>query len=97
MSEFERQIGQAADFVAHQVDGAIETVGNAVDSVGEALAGETGKKVIGGAVVGVLAATVLPVSLGAGALLGAGYAAFRQIGRKPEAHDAGHGDERSGG
>lgn len=92
MSEIERQIGQAADYVAGKIDGAIDTVGGAVESVGDALAGETGKKVVGGAVVGLLAATVLPVSLAGGALLGAGYAAFRQFGRSRGEHEqAGHG------
>lgn len=82
MSEFEKQVGVAADFVTGKIDGA-------VDSVGEFLTGESGKKVVGGAAVGALAAVVLPVSLVGGALLGAGYAVFRQIGKgdqsdKPE-------------
>jgi hypothetical protein len=74
MSEFERQIGDAVDGVARTVD-------RAVDGMGELLTGESGKKLAGGAAVGALAAVVLPVGLVGGALLGAGYAAFRQIGR----------------
>jgi len=74
MSEIERQIGEAADYVAHKVD-------RVVDGVGDMLSGDSGRKVVGGAAVGALAAVVLPVSLAGGALLGAGYAAFRQIGK----------------
>jgi hypothetical protein len=74
MSEIERQIGDAADYVADKLD-------RAVDGVGEMLSGQSGKKLVGGAAVGALAAVVLPVSLVGGALLGAGYAAFRQIGK----------------
>ncbi len=77
MSEIERQIGDAADYVAGTID-------RAVDGVGDLLTGESGKKLVGGAAVGALAAVVLPVSLAGGALLGAGYAAFRQIGHKPK-------------
>lgn len=74
MSEIENQLGEAVDFVAHKID-------RVVDGVGDMLSGESGKKVVGGAAVGALAAVALPVSLVGGALLGAGYAVFRQIGK----------------
>ncbi len=79
MSEVESQIGEFVDRVANTVD-------RAVEGAGDMLSGESGKKLVGGAAVGALAAVVLPVSLVGGALLGAGYAAFRQIGR-PESRD----------
>lgn len=87
MSNIEEQIGHAADYVATQVTEAAEFVATkldtVVDGVTDVLSGPSGRKVVGGAVVGAVAAVVLPVSLGAGALLGAGYAAFRQLGREP--------------
>ena len=74
MSDFEKQVHDATDFVVGKMD-------HAVDTVGSMLTGESGKKLVGGAAIGALAAVVLPVSLVGGALLGAGYAAFRQIGK----------------
>lgn len=72
MAEFEKQVGDAADYVAGKIDGVIE-------GAADILTGESGRKIVGGAAVGALAAVVLPVSLVGGALLGAGYAAFRAI------------------
>ena len=87
MSEIEKQIGNAADYVTDKLD-------RAVDGVGEMLSGESGKKLVGGAAVGALAAVVLPVSLFGGALLGAGYAAFRQLGKDGGADHLPARDER---
>lgn len=82
MSDIGNQVGEAVDYVTDKID-------QVVDTVGDALSGESGKKIVGGAAVGVLAAVVLPVTLFGGALLGAGYAALRQVGKdsvvdKPE-------------
>lgn len=74
MSEIGKQVGEAVDYVADRID-------QAVDTVGEALTGDSGKKIVGGAAVGALAAVVLPVTLLGGAALGAGYAALRQFGK----------------
>lgn len=71
MTEFEDKVRGAADFVTEKLD-------DAVDGAADLLTGDNGKKIVGGAAVGVLAAIVLPISLVGGALLGAGYAAFRQ-------------------
>lgn len=57
-------------FVTDMLDGA-------VDQVSKVLEGENTQKVVSGAAVGALAAIVLPFSIGVGALLGAGYVAFR--------------------
>jgi hypothetical protein len=54
-----------------------DTIDNAVDQVSKVLEGENTQKVVSGAAVGALAAIVLPFSIGVGALLGAGYVAFR--------------------
>lgn len=84
MSEIERQIGDAADYVANKID-------RVVDGAGDMLTGESGRKIVGGAAVGALAAAVLPVSLVGGVALGAGYAVLRQFGRSHES-DRRHGD-----
>ena len=48
------------------------------------LKSETGKKVAAGAAIGAVAAVAIPfVSIGVGALVGAGVAAYRRLGRKP--------------
>lgn len=75
MSEFTQGVKEAAEFAMGKVD-------QAVDSMGNILTGESGRKVAGGAAVGAIAAVVLPVSLVGGAMLGAGYAAFRQYGKR---------------
>lgn len=72
MSEFEQKVGQAAEFVTEKLDAA-------VDGASDLLSGESGNKIVGGAAIGALAAIVLPISLVGGALLGAGYAAYRQM------------------
>ncbi|HWK35518.1 hypothetical protein [Sphingomonas sp.] len=70
MNDFENKVRGAADFVTEKLDGA-------VDGASQWFEGERGNKVLGGAAVGALVAIVLPVSLLGGALLGAGYAAYR--------------------
>jgi hypothetical protein len=67
------------DKVRQTGDGIAESLDRVVDKVGDAIGGPNGNKVLGGAAVGVLAAVVLPISLGVGAVLGAGYAAYRQM------------------
>jgi hypothetical protein len=84
MSEFDRlqkQVEDAADYAMRKVDGVIE-------STGELLTGASGRKIAGGAALGVAAAVFLPVSLLGGAVLGGGYAALRQI-RRDEKSEAG--------
>ena len=56
-----------------------DVLDNAVDQTSKLLGGEEGNRIVGGAVVGALAAIVLPFSLVTGALLGAGYAAYRKL------------------
>lgn len=69
---FEDRVRDAADFATEKLDGAI-------DGAADLLTGDSGKKIVGGAAIGAVAAIVLPISLLGGALLGAGYAAFRQM------------------
>jgi len=80
MSEFERRVGEAADFVTGKVDAAI-------DGAGDLLSGESGKRLVGGAAVGALAAVVLPVGVVSGAVLGLGYAAIRQLTKDAPSRD----------
>ena len=72
LEDFEKKVTDAADYVVGKIDGAI-------DSVGDMLTGESGKRIVGGAAIGAVAAVALPVSLVGGALIGAGYAALRGI------------------
>jgi len=53
----------------------------AVDRTAEFIGGKDGNRIVGGAAVGALAAIVLPISIIGGALLGAGYAAYRKAKR----------------
>jgi hypothetical protein len=55
-----------------------EVLDKAVDGAADLIGGGEHSRLIGGAAIGALAALVLPVSLIGGALLGAGYAAYRQ-------------------
>lgn len=57
----------------------VEALDSAVDYTSKAIGGENGNKLVGGAAVGALAAIVLPFSILTGALVGAGYAAFRKM------------------
>uniref|UniRef100_UPI0035CA1FA6 hypothetical protein n=1 Tax=uncultured Sphingomonas sp. TaxID=158754 RepID=UPI0035CA1FA6 len=57
----------------------VEVIDSAVEQTSKLLGGEDGNRIVGGAVVGALAAIVLPFSLVTGALLGAGYAAYRKL------------------
>jgi hypothetical protein len=70
-STFEGTVKAVADDVTEALD-------KAVDSAAELIGGGENSRLIGGAAIGALAALVLPVSLIGGALLGAGYAAYRQ-------------------
>ena len=85
MSEFEQEAAKAKttfqDTVRAVADDVAEALDKAVDGASDLLSGEKGNKVLGGAAIGALAAVVLPVSLVTGALLGAGYAAYRQMNR----------------
>ena len=48
------------------------------------LKSETGRKVAAGAAIGAVAAVAIPfVSIGVGALVGAGYVALRRVAKKP--------------
>ena len=57
---------------------AAELLDSAVEKTSEFVGGNT---LVGGAAVGALAAIVLPFSIVTGALLGAGYAAYRKMNR----------------
>jgi hypothetical protein len=69
---FEDTVRAVGDDVADILD-------SAVDRTAKFIGGDDGNKVVGGAAVGALAALVLPISLVGGALLGAGYAAYRKM------------------
>lgn len=71
---FEDTVRAVGDDVADVLD-------SAVDQTTRFIAGEGGNKIVGGAAVGALAAIVLPFGLVTGALLGAGYAAYRKMNR----------------
>lgn len=58
-----------------------EVLDSAVDQTTRLIAGENGNKLVGGAAIGAVAAIFLPISLFGGALLGAGYAAYRKTNR----------------
>ena len=70
---------------------AVEFVGNVAEEtskhVSDALRNQDAQKIAGGAALGAVAAAVLPfVTLGAGAVIGAGVVAYRQFAKKdPEA------------
>jgi ribosomal protein L40E len=60
--------------------GAAEEIRQTAEPV---LKSETGRKVAAGAAIGAVAAVVIPfVSIGVGAVVGAGVAAYRRLGRK---------------
>lgn len=59
----------------------VEALDSAVNQTSKLIGGENGNKLIGGAAVGALAAIFLPFSIVTGALLGAGYAAYRKSSR----------------
>ena len=69
------------DYVRQAGDSVTGTLDKAVDSVSELIGGKDGNRIVGGAAVGALAAVVLPFGLLTGAVLGAGYAAYRQLNR----------------
>jgi hypothetical protein len=79
MDNQEEKSGSFEDTVSSAADTVTETLDRAVDGAANLLDGENGRKVAGGAAIGALAAIVLPISLIGGALLGAGYAAYRQM------------------
>ena len=58
-----------------------DVLDSAVDKTTKFIGGQDGNRIVGGAAVGALAAIFLPVSLLGGALLGAGYAAYRKMNR----------------
>ena len=71
---FEDTVRAVGDDVAEALD-------TAVDKTTRFIAGPDGNTIVGGAAVGALAAIVLPFGLVTGALLGAGYAAYRKMNR----------------
>lgn len=79
MNNIEEKTGSFEGAVRSAADTVTDTLDRAVDGAANMLDGENGKKIAGGAAVGALAAIVLPISLIGGALLGAGYAAYRQM------------------
>ena len=58
-----------------------DVLDSAVDKTAKFIGGENGNRIVGGAAVGALAAIVLPFSIVTGALVGAGYAAYRKMKR----------------
>ena len=64
---------------ASVTDKVTETLDIAVDKASQLIAGPDGNKIVGGAAVGAVAGILLPFSVGFGILLGAGYAAYRQL------------------
>jgi hypothetical protein len=79
MSNFDDKTQAFEDKLRSAADTVVESLDRAVDNAGKMLDGEKGKKIAGGAAIGALAAVVLPISLIGGALIGAGYAAYRQM------------------
>jgi hypothetical protein len=79
MDNNQEKTGSFEDTVRSAADTVTNTLDRAVDGAADLLDGENGKKIAGGAAVGALAAIILPISLIGGALLGAGYAAYRQM------------------
>ena len=71
---FEETVHAVGADVADALDGA-------VDKATKFIGGADGNTLVGGAAVGALAAVFLPISLLGGALLGAGYAAYRKTNR----------------
>lgn len=68
---------------------AVEFVGNVAGEtsrqVSDVLRNESAQKIAGGAAVGAIAAAVLPVvTLGAGAVIGAGVVAYQQMTKKTD-------------
>ena len=70
-TSFEDTVQAVAADVADVLDSAVEHTAKFVGS----------NKIVGGAAVGALAAIVLPFSIVTGALVGAGYAAYRKMNR----------------
>jgi hypothetical protein len=65
---------------------AVEFLGNVADETSKQVSGvlrdEKAQKIAGGAAVGAVAAVFLPVTLGVGALIGAGVVAYNQLVKK---------------
>jgi hypothetical protein len=59
----------------------VEALDAVIDDAGDLLGGSKASKVAGGAAIGVVAGVLLPFSLLTGAVVGAGYAAWRQTKR----------------
>ncbi len=70
---FEDTVRAVGADMADALDGAVDKTATFI--------GADGNRIVGGAAVGALAAIVLPLSLVTGALLGAGYAAYRKMNR----------------
>jgi hypothetical protein len=62
----------------------VDTIDAVIDDAGDLMGGTRTSKIAGGAAIGALAAVVLPFSLVTGALIGAGYSAWRQSNRSKQ-------------
>ena len=60
----------------------VDTLDAVIDDAGDMMGGSKASKIAGGAAIGAVAAVVLPFSLLTGAIIGAGYALWRQSARK---------------
>jgi hypothetical protein len=81
MSDTEKAKASFEDTVRAVGEDVVDVLDGAVDRTTKFIGGENGNKIVGGAAVGALAAIVLPISLISGALIGAGYAAYRKMNR----------------
>lgn len=72
--------------IENTFNAAVEFLGNVADETSKQVSGvlrdEKAQKIAGGAAVGAVAAVFLPVTLGVGALIGAGVVAYNQFARK---------------
>ncbi|MDQ2879111.1 MAG: hypothetical protein M3R41_08565 [Pseudomonadota bacterium] len=81
MDDIQKTKTSFEDTVRAVGDDVIDILDGAVDRTAKFIGGDDGNRIVGGAAVGLLAAIVLPISLVGGALLGAGYAAYRKMNR----------------
>lgn len=79
MSDADKTRTSFEDTVRAVGEDVVDVLDGAVDRTAKFIGGENGSRIVGGAAIGALAAIVLPISLLGGALLGAGYAAYRKM------------------
>ena len=78
-----RADGDSGESVGEMLVGFASGTAEEIRQTGETvLKSETTKKVAAGAAIGAVAAVVLPISIGLGAVIGAGIAAIRRVGKK---------------